>query len=700
MRLFRAQAISFAIVIRWFVPMTEQSVAIPRGDAAGFTRYFRYDFQSGFFVFLIALPLCLGISLASGYPPLAGIFTAIIGSLVTTFISNSEMTIKGPAAGLIVIAIGCIEEFGGDGMSGGFTAADMNAYRMALAVGVVAAAFQILFGFFRAGILGEFFPVSAVHGMLAAIGIIIISKQVPVALGVEAKGEPLHLLGRIPEFVMEANPAIALIGGVSLLIMFVWPMIRNRLGFMKVIPAPLIVLAVVVPMGWGFDLLHEHSYLLQGHKYQLGEQYLVRMPGHMFGMFEEVTFPDFSALALPSAWKWVMMFFIVGSLESLLSAKAVDLIDPWRRKTNMNRDMVAVGVANFAAAMVGGLPMISEIVRSRANIDNGARTRFADMWHGVFLLACVALIPTVLHMIPLAALAAMLIYTGSRLAHPSEFMHVYHIGREQLVVFVTTIIAVLATDLLIGIAIGIAMKMFIHLLNGVPLGSMFKPYLDVSDVDEDTCLIAAHHSAVFSNWIPFRREIEHIGFVKRKNLIVDLSETKFVDHSVMDKLTSLQRDFDQEGLSLEITGLETHRGLSHHETAARKRGTARIRRLTVTTDAKYERWLEDEFVQRGATGYTAIPCSGAGRRLIAGGEPPLNSQVRIEVICTNEVCERIFSFLRKEIRPEHHVTACAEVVEVIRLGQFVSDGNGLQVSNGTHGDNGSIESVPELLEQP
>ncbi|MBX3413320.1 MAG: SulP family inorganic anion transporter [Pirellulales bacterium] len=676
--------------------MVDQSMTVPRGDAQGFGKYFRQDFLSGFLVFLIALPLCLGISLASGFPPLAGIFAAIIGSILTTFISNSEMTIKGPAAGLIVIAIGCIEEFGGDGMTGGFTAADMSAYKMTLAVGVAAAVLQILFGIFRAGVLGEFFPVSAVHGMLAAIGIIIISKQVPVALGVEAKGDPLDLLGRIPEFIMEANPAIALIGGISLIVMFVWPLIRGRLGFLKVVPSPLIVLAVVVPMGWGFDLLHDHSYFLQGHKYQLGEQYLVRMPSRMFGMFDEIAFPDFSALKLPVAWKWVMMFFIVGSLESLLSAKAIDLIDPWRRKTSMDRDMAAVGVANLAAAMVGGLPIISEIVRSRANIDNGARTRFADMWHGVFLLACVALIPTVLHMIPLAALAAMLIYTGSRLAHPSEFMHVYHIGREQLVIFVTTIIAVLATDLLIGIAVGIAMKMFIHILNGVPIGSLFKPYLDVTDVDESTCMISAHHSAVFSNWIPFRREIEHIGFVKRKNLIVDLSETKFVDHSVMDKLITMQRDFEQEGLSLEITGLETHRGLSDHEAAARKRGVARVRRVTVTTDAKLERWLEDEFVQRGATGYTVIPCSGAGRRLIAGGEPPVNSQMRIEVICTNEVCERILAFLRKEVQPEHHVTACAEVVEVVRLGQFLSDSNGY--TNGSLSQNGSSNGHAKTAE--
>jgi MFS superfamily sulfate permease-like transporter len=544
---------------------------VPVGNAAGFLKYFRYDALSGFLVFLIALPLCLAISLACGYPPLAGILTAIIGALVTTFISNSELTIKGPAAGLIVIAIGCVESFGGDGMAGGWTAADASAYQAAIAVGAAAAVLQILAGLLKTGALVDLFPYAAVHGMLASIGIIIMAKQIPVALGLPAKGEPLELLSRIPEFLREANPAIALIGAVSLLIMFIWPLLRNRVNIFKAVPPQLVVLLVAIPLGMGFDLLHKHSYVLQGHKYQLSEQYLVAMPSRAFGMFDEVTFPDFSALLEPKAWTWVTMFFLIGTLESALSAKAIDLIDPWKRKTDINRDTVAVGTANLLAALVGGLPMISEIVRSRSNIDNGARTRFANFWHGVFLLACVALIPVLLHKIPLAALAAMLIYTGYRLAHPSEFAHAWKVGPEQMVVFVATVIGVLATDLLVGIFIGIGVELAVHLLNGVPLTSILKPYLVITEETEDTYVISAHKSAIFTNWIPFRRAIENIGLGQKHNVVIDLSNTKLVDHSVMKKLHDLERDFKRAGLKLEITGLDDHKQLSQHKLAARKR---------------------------------------------------------------------------------------------------------------------------------
>ncbi len=292
------------------------------------------------------------------------------------------------------------------------------------------------------------------------------------------------------------------------------------------------------------------------------------------------------------------------------------------------------------------------------------------MWHGVFLLACVALIPTILHKIPLAALAAMLVYTGYRLAHPTEFIHVYRIGKEQLAIFVTTLVVVLASDLLIGVAAGIVLKMVIHVANGVPLRSLFKPYIEVQEIDANTSLILARESAVFSNWIPFRRQIEEIGLVQKRNLIVDVSDTILVDHSVMEKLEEMERDFEQEGLTFEVRGLNTLQPLADNAHAARKRGLATMRRLTVVAEAEIEQWLEEQFVERGATGFTSLPCSGAGRRNLQDGVADSNSKVRIEVVLPHHTCDDILRFLRQDVLSHHHVTACVETVDVVRREHF------------------------------
>jgi MFS superfamily sulfate permease-like transporter len=256
----------------------------------------------------------------------------------------------------------------------------------------------------------------------------------------------------------------------------------------------------------------------------------------------------------------------------MLSAKAIDLLDPQRRKTNLNLDLLAIGVANLVSALIGGLPMISEIVRSRANIDNGAKSKFANMFHGIFLLLAVALVAPAIRLIPLAALAAMLVYTGFRLAHPREFLHVYKIGREQLVVFVGTIIAVLATDLLVGIFIGIGIELLIQFINGVPLTSLFMPQTDVRQVDERTWLICPRNSAVFTNWLMIRNKIERYGLAQNMNVVVDLSQTKVVDHTVMEKLHQLEHDFAERGIALAVVGLDEHVSLSVHPAAARLRG--------------------------------------------------------------------------------------------------------------------------------
>ena len=653
--------------------------ATPHGDFHGFRKYFRNDILSGFLVFLIALPLCLGISLASGFPPQAGIFTAIVGALLTPLLSNSELTIKGPAAGLIVIVLGCIQSFGGDGDSI-FNDADTAAYRATLAVALAAACLQFAFGLFRGGIIGDFFPSAAVHGMLAAIGVIIMLKQFPVALGVSAKGEPLELLQEIPHFILEANPAIAGIGITSLGIMFLWPMLGARMPWLKPVPSPLIVLAVSIPMGIWLQLLHQHSYYLVNHEYQLGDQYLVPISGELFGLFHQFQTPDFQALGQPKAWWWVFLFFIIGSLESLLSAKAVDLLDPFKRKSNLDRDLMAVGVANAAAAAIGGLPMISEIVRSRANVDNGARTRFSNLWHGVFLLVCCSLIPKFLHLIPLSALAAMLVYTGYRLAHPREFINVYRIGREQLMIFVITLIAVLATDLLVGILIGIGVKIALHVANGVPLKSIFKPYLEVEQQGEDRCVIHAHQSAIFSNWIPFRRQIEDLGLVQHQNVTIDLSNTKIVDSSVMEKLHEMQEIFTSEGLELKITGLESHSAFASHAMSTRKGGLLRMRRLTVLASIELGDRIEAICNPFELVSFASQECKGrstfSSMQDLALPAAPISKYLRIEVVASSAVCESIVAQMRIELQPADAVTVYSESIDMMRrpVGPSAVDG--------------------------
>nr|MBV6628387.1 SulP family inorganic anion transporter [Oceanococcus sp. HetDA_MAG_MS8] len=543
--------------------MSAAHTPVPRGNLAGLKSNFKADALSGFLVFLIALPLCLAISLACGYPAIAGVFTAIIGGILSAFISNSELTIKGPAAGLIVVALGCVTGFGYT--AGADPAADLQAYRMALGVGVVAGVVQILFGLFRAGVLGALFPTAAVHGLLASIGVIVISTQVPIALGVSASGAPLERLAAFPQYFAQMNPVIALIGGISLFIMFCFPLIKNPK--LKLVPAPMLVLLVAVPMGVYFDIGAAGSYTLGDAVHTLGPQFLVDVPDNMF---TALVFPDFSGVLTSVGIQYVIMFSLIGSLESLLSAKAVDQIDPWRRKTDADRDLLAVGVGNTAAAFVGGLPMISEIVRSKANIDNGARTRFANLFHGVFLLLFVALVPSLIDRIPLAALAAMLVFTGFRLASPQEFIHMWKVGPEQLIIFVSTIIGVLATDLLMGIGIGIAVKVAIHVLNGVGVSALIRTSADISTDAAGVARIKVHDAALFSTWIGLKRRIDQ---QTAKKVVVDLSDTRFVDHTVMASLDELQTEFADSDRELAIVGLEHHRPFSAHPLAARKQSS-------------------------------------------------------------------------------------------------------------------------------
>ena len=529
---------------------------VPKDGLAGFTENLRADLTSGFLVFLIALPLCIGISIASGFGPVAGLFTAIIGGIVVTFFSGAPITVKGPAAGLVPIAYGCIEALRADP-----TVADP--YRAALAVVVLAGVLQIAFGLVRAGKLTDFFPTAAVHGMLAAIGILIISKELHATLGVTpAASNAVGRILEIPHSFTHMNPEIALIGALSLLILVVMPRIKHNLA--RRIPAPVLVLAVAIPLGMYFDLEHPHTYRLFDGEFPIGPDQLITLPDNIL---DAVTFPDFTHLLGATSLQFVVLFALIGSIESLASAKAIDTLDPFQRKSNFNKDLLAIGIGNTAAGLVGGLPMISEIVRSSANVNNGGKTRWASLWHGVFLLGVLALVPGLLHYIPRAALGAMLVFTGARLAAPREFAHMLHVGKAQLVIFMVTILVTVVEDLLWGIIAGILIKMVIHVVRGAPISALFKPAVIHHD-EGDHVRLEVQKAAIFSNYLGLKRRI--LAIPARQGVIVDFSGARLVDHSVMQYMQELQADFTSAGRSFKITGLERHVPYSDYPTAARR----------------------------------------------------------------------------------------------------------------------------------
>jgi len=522
----------------------------PATGFKGFKENWKDDLLSGFLVSLIALPLSLGIAGASNFPPIMGVLTAIIGGIVVSFLTNSELTIKGPAAGLIVIVAGAVDELGrGDATLG---------WHLALGAIVVAGAVQILMGLFKLPKFADFFPLSAVHGMLAAIGIIIMSKQIHLAVGIapgELKGkEPLELLEMVPHSLMHMEYHIAIVGLVSLMIMFGWKYLS--FSFLKKVPPALVVLIVAVLLGQFFHLF-EPAY--RDFKPLIN-------PGE-FTLAYNVDFGGMKGDLLPVFIKYVAMFALVGSLESLLTVKAIDLLDPFKRKADLSRDVTAVGAANVVAGILGGLPMISEVARSSANINNGGKTRWANLFHGICLLIFVVALSPLIKMVPVAALAAMLIFVGFRLASPTEFRHIYHIGKEQLIIFLVTIVATLSTDLLIGIAAGIITKVIIQLVYGVKLSHIFDPKIEVK-TEHDIQYVYVPRAAVFTNYLNLKSKLEALP--KGKKIHLDFCDSPYVDHTVMENITRFKNDYESSGGQMEILGLEHHKALSDHPLAARK----------------------------------------------------------------------------------------------------------------------------------
>ncbi len=544
---------------------------IPKDGFEGLKENFSNDAVSGFLVFLLALPLSLGIAGASDFPPIYGLVTAMIGGLVVSFFAGSPLTIKGPAAGLIVIVAGAVGEFAKMAPN---TVEDATKYGWQLALGtiVVAGIIQVLFGILKFGRLVDFFPLSAVRGMLAAIGLIILSKQLHILLGfnpmtLENKPiiEPIELILELKNSFANfmAHTDVVFVGIVSLAIVFCWTMIP--INALKKIPSALVVLVVSIPLAMFLGIHNEADIKEAGLVIKKGYKPLLDFKEGLVDIIGvNVSFEGISSTGV--FIKYVIMFALVGSLEALLTVKAIDMMDPIKRKSNTNKDLIAVGIGNIVSGILGGLPMISEVARSSANVNNGAKTRWANFFHGLFIFIFLLFAVKFSDLIPKSALAAMLIGVGWKLAHPREFGHMLKIGPDQLVVFVTTIFVTLTTDLLLGIGAGIVIKLILHVLRGVPFSSLFKAKIEVNND-----LVKISGAMVFSNYLGVQKVISR--FDPSQNLNLDVTNCTFIDHSVIESIHQLQNEFKTSGGNLDIKGLTDFRNLygSRHYLAAKRK---------------------------------------------------------------------------------------------------------------------------------
>lgn len=409
------------------------------------------DIPAGIVVFFVAVPLCLGIALASGAPLFSGIIAGMVGGIVVGLLSGSQLGVSGPAAGLAVIVLTAIQ--------------DLGSYEVFLMAVVLAGAFQILLGILRAGIIGYYFPSAVIKGMLAAIGIIIFLKQIPHAFGYDkdyegdlgfSQPDGQNTFSELFNMVDFISPGATLVAAISLAILILWEQkFMKNIKLFQIVQGPI----VAVASGVGLNLV------LAGTDFAISGEHTVNLPvsDGLTGFFGQFTLPDFGAITNGQVWVVAVTMAIVASLETLLCVEATDKLDPQKRVTPTNRELFAQGVGNSVSGLIGGLPVTQVIVRSSANIQSGGKTKVSAVFHGLLILFSAMVIPGLLNLIPLASLAAVLLVVGFKLAKPALFREMFNAGRVQFIPFMVTVIGIVLTDLLIGIALGMAVGVF-HIL--------------------------------------------------------------------------------------------------------------------------------------------------------------------------------------------------------------------------------------------
>lgn len=478
-------------------------------------KHLKKDLPASIVVFFVALPLCLGIALASGAPLFAGLIAGMVGGIVVGAVSGSQIGVSGPAAGLTVVVLGAI--------------ATMGSFENFLLAVVIGGLIQVLLGIFRAGVIGYYFPSSVIKGMLAGIGIIIFWKQIPYALGLGdsaliPSGE--SILSGIASLASRVSPGSLVVTGLALAILLLWEKVLvKKSSFFKIVPGPL----VAVVAGVCYQIFVGSASTLGIDGTQLVNVPIPESAAEFFGQF---SFPNFAVITSSDVWITGATIAVVASLETLLCVEATDKLDPQKRVTPTNRELIAQGTGNMVSGLIGGLPITQVIVRSSTNIQAGGRTKLAPIMHGLFILSSIILIPTFLNQIPLAVLAAILFIVGFKLAKPAIFKQQFKLGKSQFLPFVITTFGIVFTDLLVGIALGLAVGVVVILLNNYK-NSHFLHIEDKSNGKHKIKMTLAEE-VTFLNKGAILRELNNLP--ENTFLELDVRKTKVLDYDILEIL--------------------------------------------------------------------------------------------------------------------------------------------------------------------
>ena len=502
----------------------------------------KHDLPASLVVFFVALPLCLGIALASGAPLFAGVIAGIVGGIVVGTASGSKVGVSGPAAGLAVIVLNSIDV--------------LNGWEAFLVAVMLAGCIQLIMGYLKLGIIAYYFPTSVIKGMLTGIGLIIILKQIPHAVGydVNFEGDEAFRFGEENTFSVInsafglVTPAALIVSVISLAILLIWENILSKKHKLFTwIQGPLVAVLVGIIIKNFID-----AGILP---YSLDNQHLVNIPvaSTVGDFFRQFTAPDFSHLANPQVYLVALTLAIIASLETLLCVEATDKLDPYKSVTPTNRELKAQGLGNLISGLIGGLPVTQVIVRSSANITFGARSKLSAILHGCFLLICALTIPELLNQIPLATLASILLVVGYKLAKPAIFISMYRLGWEQFIAFMVTVVAIVFTDLLRGIGIGMAVAIFYILRHHYRNAYSFQHVPELSD-GKAVFRMQLAEEVSFLNKASILQTLDNLD--DGSTIIIDASNSKVIDHDVVEVIEDFTVNARRRNIHVEVKGLK------------------------------------------------------------------------------------------------------------------------------------------------